>query len=267
MIGLFALFGLVVGSFLNVLILRTGTDEGIGGRSRCTSCRTQLSWYENIPVVSWMFLRGKCRSCGVWISLQYPLVELLTALLFALIAASAMPVVPTILACAIVALAVAITVYDLHHCLIPDAWSYPLAIISFLYGLTAVHSSSELLTLIAAGPIAAFPLYGLWAFSEGRWMGFGDVKLALSIGWVLGPWLGIYAIFGAFVIGALISVCILLPLPHFITFAQRAGLFSLSAPHARFTMESEVPFGPFLVTSFIFVWFLTLYGIPIPLLP
>ena len=98
-------------------------------------------------------------------------------------------------------------------------------------------------------------------------MGFGDVKLALSFGWLLGPLYGFVAVMFAFVIGAVVSIGILLPLASLITFAQRRGLISLSHKGTRFTMHSEVPFGPFLIASIIILWLSLLYGIHIPLIP
>jgi prepilin signal peptidase PulO-like enzyme (type II secretory pathway) len=96
-------------------------------------------------------------------------------------------------------------------------------------------------------------------------MGFGDVKFAVGIGWLLGAYYGFVALLFSFVIGALISVCILLPLPHFISYAQRLGILRLRARAASFTMTSEVPFGPFLIASCLIVWFSIMYGIELPL--
>ncbi len=97
-------------------------------------------------------------------------------------------------------------------------------------------------------------------------MGFGDVKYALGIGWLLGSYYGFVALTGGFIIGAVISVAILLPLQSIIRYAHRTGIMWLRDTGVTYTMTSEVPFGPFLIVSTLIVWFCTLYGIAIPLL-
>ena len=262
----FGFFGLITGSFLNVVVLRRGA-KSLGGRSECMSCGTRIRWYDNIPVLSWLILRGRCRSCGSRISLQYPLVEALCGALFALMGAAPVALSVRIAALPVLALFVAIAVYDLRHTIIPDGWAYSLAALALgTQLLLPAPAESGLVLLLLAGPIAALPLFAMWLGSGGRWMGLGDAKLALGIGWLLGPFWGIYAVFFAFVIGAVVSLAVLLPLPYLVRFAAYTGIARLSASAARFTMHSEVPFGPFLVGSCIFIWFSLLYQIPLPLL-
>ncbi len=256
----FGAFGLIVGSFLNVLILREARDENIGGRSHCSQCKKTLAPLDLIPIVSWIMLRGKCRYCTTHISLQYPLVEALTALLFFIIGSAALPIVLQGIGCLIIALCIAITVYDIQHMLIPDTWSYAFSTASLIFGIATLPDLRDVVLLFIAGPGVAFPLFMLWSISNGRWMGLGDVKFAVGIGWLLGLYFGYVALLGAFILGALISVCILLPLPHIVSYAQRTGIVRLRGHGARFTMTSEVPFGPFLVASCLIVWFLTLHG-------
>lgn len=251
-------FGLIVGSFLNVLIIRHGA-RSLGGRSACMACGAQLKWYDMIPVVSWIVLQGKCRHCFARISIQYPLVETVTAILFGLIGASSLLFLGKILDCVIAAVLIAIAVYDIRHTIIPDAWVWSfnaLTLISlFVFPLQA---TSYQLHAILAGPIAASPLFALWLFSRGRWMGLGDAKLALGIGWLLGPSMGIVAVFFAFVVGAVVSVGVLLPLPYLI---RTLGITSLDKLRGGFTMRSEIPFGPFLIFSCIIIWLSLLYEI------
>ncbi len=268
---IFGLFGLIVGSFLNVIILRHG-ERGIGGRSACMSCGTQLRWYDMVPVLSWIFLRGACRACGKSISIQYPLVEALTGVLFAIIGAAEIPSLfpfdMQLLGCAIIALFIAIAVYDIRHTIIPDVWVWPLSGLCLLWSLLLLSHSFDVesvLMLLIAGPIAALPLFTLWFVSRGRWMGFGDVKLALGMGWLLGFPFGFAAVFWAFIIGAVVSVGILLPLPRIIRFFARHGITTLEDTSAPLTMKSEVPFGPFLIISCLMIWFALLYHVPIPL--
>lgn len=259
--------GLIIGSFLNVVILREGTGKTILGRSHCGSCGTQLVSYDLVPVFSWFALRGRCRYCGSRVSFQYPLVEATTGALFVAIGLSPLGPIEMAFALVVASLFVAITVYDLRHTIIPDAWSYYAAGAALVYAFLAVSSPEEAIMVLSAGPIAALPLAGLWAVSGGRWMGLGDAKLALSIGWLLGPVIGLSAILFAFVLGAAASVFILLPLSHVGEIARAIGITSLSPAQRRFTMKSEVPFGPFLVASCIILWFAQLYSIAIPLLP
>ncbi|OGG50409.1 hypothetical protein A3C18_00560 [Candidatus Kaiserbacteria bacterium RIFCSPHIGHO2_02_FULL_54_11b] len=257
----FGLFGLIVGSFLNVVVLRHGV-RSIGGRSGCMSCGAQLRWYDMLPVVSWLALGGRCRACRARISPQYPFVEATTAILFGFIGASSLSILPQVISCLILALLVAISVYDLRHTIIPDEWAYAFAGLAFVSQfLLPLSGEFNPWWFVFAGPVVAAPLFALWLFSGGRWMGLGDAKLALGIGWLLGPVLGIFAVFGAFVVGAIVSVGILLPLPRIVRALYTLGITSADIGAGGFTMKSEIPFGPFLIFSCIIIWFATLYGI------
>ena len=266
------ILGLLIGSFLNVVALRKGT-KSLGGRSACMSCGKTIRWFDNMPVISWLLLRGRCRQCGSRISVQYPIVELTTALLFAVFGGSLLSfsVVTLIekpalgffliLLFAILALLIAIIIYDIKHTIIPDEWVYAFAALSGLWGLLHASIYSGPFALVVAGPIASAPLFCLWLVSKGRWMGFGDVKLALGIGWLLGPLYGVIAVFFAFMIGAVFSVFFLLPLPHLAKLIRSFGVSALSERVRGFTMSSEIPFGPFLIVSTLLIWLLILHGI------
>jgi leader peptidase (prepilin peptidase)/N-methyltransferase len=209
----FGLFGLVIGSFLNVVILRRGART-VGGRSGCLSCGAPLRWFDLIPVISWIALRGRCRSCGSRISKQYPLVEASTAILFGLIGGAPNLSIPMqIVSLCIIALLVLITTYDLRHTIIPDSWSYAFAFLAFISSSAFAIGGgwTGVIALIIAGPLCALPLFALWLVSRGQWMGLGDAKLALGIGFLLGQGAGLFAVFFAFVVGAVVSVFILLP--------------------------------------------------------
>jgi len=262
--ALFGIFGLIVGSFLNVLILRHGV-RSLGGRSACPHCERTLRWYELIPVFSYIALRARCRSCKARISPQYVIVELLTGALFLMIGAAPIELIARLIALAIAALLLAIAVYDLYHTIIPDRWVYSAGGLAILALFLTPVPIPTLLWFIAAGPLAALPLFALWALSRGRWMGFGDVKLALVMGWLLGVSDGVQAVFLAFVIGALVSVCVLLPLPSIIARLRTWGI-ARSDGGKSYTMKSEVPFGPFLIASCFLVWLTQMYGIEIPLI-
>ncbi len=265
----FGILGLIVGSFLNVVILRHG-KKGIGGRSACPSCGALIRWHDNIPLLSWLLLRGKCRACHARISLQYPLVEAATGIAFAIVGpwaarlavpqATQIPLVAAYLA--IASLFIAIFVYDLYHKIIPDPWVFPLVLLAFASQLgSPFFVGSNSWWSLFAGPLTAAPLFALWLYSRGAWMGFGDVKLSLAIGWLLGPLYGFVAILFGFVLGAAISVCILLPLPHLIEFARKFGITRLAPTSPGFTMKSEIPFGPFLIASTFIVWLMLINSI------
>lgn len=218
------LLGLIVGSFLNVVILRYNTGKSLAGRSGCFMCGHKLSWYELIPVVSYFLQSGKCRSCKSEISIQYPLVELLTGFIFTLIAWRFASDILTLVFLLIVwALLIVITVYDLRHKIIPDGLVYAFITITGLRALVV----GDYYALIA-GALGFLFFASLWYFSSGRWMGFGDAKLALGLGFLLGLSSGLAGLVLSFWIGALY------------------GLIALSLPHSRATLRSEVPFAPFL---------------------
>ena len=265
----YALLGLIVGSFLNVVILRRGA-RGVGGRSGCLSCGAALSWYDLIPVVSWFALKGRCRACGTRISIQYPIVEATTALLFGLVGMMPMPLPLSLLALAICAMLVLISAYDILHTIIPDEWVYTFIVLCVVSSLSFMFSHSDngnLWSFVVAGPVAAAPLFLLWAVSRGHWMGFGDVKLSLGIGWLVGLDRGFIAVFLAFVIGAFVSVCILIPFQYLSErYWHPGGITRLVNRSSTLTMKSEVPFGPFLIASCLLVWMLGIYGIAIPFL-
>jgi leader peptidase (prepilin peptidase)/N-methyltransferase len=258
----FAIFGSIVGSFLNVLVLRKGVAS-LGGRSHCPSCGKDIAAYDLIPIFSWIFLHGRCRFCGSAISAQYPLVEGTTAILFAIVGTASFPAFLLspqaafiVLAhLVIISLLIAITIYDLRHTIIPDEWSYAFGALALLLSF----SHTPTLETLLAGPLAAAPLFFLWAVSKGRWMGLGDPKVALGIGWLLGLPLGIVAIFVSFILGTVVLIPLLL-YERLVTH-KRDG----DARGRGLTMKSEVPFGPFLITSCLIFWVAGLYGVAIPL--
>ncbi len=251
--------GLLVGSFLNVVVYRYNTGLSIiYGRSICLSCSRGICWYENIPVVSFVVLRGRCRGCRTKISFQYPLVELMTGFLFLTLwlvgipAYTSAPMLNLAFALAVASLLVAIFVYDLRHKIIPDLFSFGFVFVA-LIGLVALEGRALLsypgLLDLLAGPVLFVPFWALWAVSRGQWIGLGDGKLALGIGWFLGLVSGLSAIILAFWIGAVVSVLLM----------GVGRVFQNSpGPLRHLGLKSEVPFGPFLIIAtlvqFIFHW-------------
>lgn len=249
------LLGVAVGSFLNVVILRYNTGRTVRGRSFCTACGKTLQWYELIPILSFLVQQGKCKSCGSKLAWQYPAVELLTGALFLGVHFMFTHLFPSLdyfllstFYVLIISLLMIITVYDIRHTIIPDPFVFAFIILSGLLLFVNLETLSfELASLshILAGPVLASPFALLWYVSGGRWMGFGDAKLAWGIGWLLGLSGGVSAVVFGFWIGALYGLLALL----FSTLFGRGG---------RFTMKSEVPFAPFLILGTLLVFFFDL---------
>lgn len=249
-----------MGSFLNVLILRWNSGFSIGGRSRCFSCSKTLSWYELFPILSFIFLKGKCRSCKTKISWQYPTVEFLTGLLFALsylyfpFYFDLFSVILFVSLLCIWSVLIFLAVYDLRHMILPDFFVFLFVFLSVVFAFsnhTLGNVNLSLLDLLS-GPILFTFFFLLWFVSGGRWMGFGDAKLALGIGIFLGFQKGIVAVALSFWIGALVSLLIILVQKFYVS-SKKGGL-SLSSK--QITMKSEIPFGQFLILGTILSFFI-----------
>lgn len=248
---LYAMFGAIIGSFLNVLVLRHGTGRTIRGRSACASCCRKLTVLELVPIVSWIYLRGRCRACGSAISIQYPLVEFVTAVLFGVVGGMALPLIHSIIVCGIVATLVAIAVYDIRHTILPDTWVFSFFVLACIFSFLLGKEIEWIISGICASTL---PLFALWFFSDGKAMGLGDVKLVTGFGTLLGPLFGIFTVGFAFVLGSMFFIPVLA-----VSHMRRS-----SSSATRVTMRSEVPFGPFLIISFFIVWISAQYGISIP---
>lgn len=241
-------FGLIVGSFLNVVILRLNTGMGINGRSRCFSCGINLAWTDLVPVFSFVFLRGRCRNCKTPISWQYPLVELLTAGLFGLLTYIYVPMdlLSTtfwLVHIIIASIMIVIFVYDARHKIIPNQMVYSFIGLSFILILLKGMSLSAVL----AGPVLFLPFALLWLLSKGRAIGFGDAKLAWGMGWMLGLIGGASAVILGVWIGALVSiVCIVYV--KLLNLVAKSKISSGVLPvRSGLGMMSQVPFAPYLI--------------------
>ncbi len=235
------LIGLCIGSFLNVVIYRYNTGWKITGRSKCLSCGKTLAWYELIPLFSFFFQGGRCTGCNSRLSWQYPLVEFTTGALFVGIYEIFGFTIGTPYYAIVWSLLVAIFVYDLKHKIIPDGLVFSFAFLSLFVNMLFVRIPSEAISLLVAGPAVAFPFLFIWLISKGKWMGFGDAKFGLAMGWMLGMNMGYAAITLAFWIGALIGILVM--------------VFRLGNLH----MKSEIPFAPFLVIGTAFVFFANIH--------
>lgn len=228
-------FGLAIGSFLNVLIYRLEKGESaLRGRSYCDHCKHALAWYDLIPLLSYVLLRGQCRYCRQKISLQYPLVELATGLLFFALLHTLVELrfLYVSYLWAIGAILLAVFVYDLKHFLIPDILVYSatgLAALWKIFEFLEVGTFMPLIASLLAGLAAAAFFFSVYLISRGTWMGFGDAKLAFLLGLFLGWPLILVALFAAFCLGAIVGLIL-------IAFKKKG-------------LKSEVPFAPFLIVG------------------
>ena len=240
--ALIFLFGLIIGSFLNCLIYRLEKNKSfLKGRSYCPHCNKTLKWFDLIPILSFLFLRAKCRYCKKKISFQYPLIELVTGLLFVLIfwhfgfnvgfVALSYFLISTVFL-------IIIFVYDLKHYIIPDKIIYPAIVIAIIFNLQflAFNQFSIFKFSILSAVLPALFFLAIILLSRGRAMGWGDFKLAILMGLLLG-WPNILvAFFLAFLMGSLVGMGLIIS--------------------KRKTIKSMIPFGPFLViATFIALFF------------
>ena len=235
LVGSVAVLGLLVGSFLNVVIWRVPRNESvIRPRSRCPQCGHEIRGRDNIPVVSWLLLRGRCRDCKTPISARYPLVELTTGVLFGLLGWHFGLHVVLIAYLYLAAISVALALIDIDVHRLPDALtlpSYPFAAVLLTAGALAAHEPFDL-ARAAIGAAALFTLYAVLWFVYPKGMGLGDVKLA----GVLGMYLG-YLGWGPLVVGA------------FFGFALGGVLGVTLMAMGRATRKSKIPFGPFMLAG------------------
>ena len=230
-----ALFGALLGSFLNVVIHRLPRGESLAKPpSHCPECQAPIKPYDNIPIVSWLVLRGRCRNCGTRISPRYPLVEALTAVLFALVVIRLGADEDVWLGLAFVLVLVPVTFIDLDLRLIPNKITVPGAVVALV--LVAVFASDDLVEHLIAG-FAAFIFLFLAALAYPAGMGMGDVKLAGVMGLYLGRNVGA-AMLIALLAGSLVGVAVMakkgraegrktaIPFGPFLAFGGLVGLFA-----------------------------------------
>lgn len=246
-----AVLGLIVGSFLTVVVHRTATAEPmLFGRSRCPRCARTLTWRELLPVFSFLRQRGRCRTCRGPIPIAYPAIELATAGLFILVAwrtasgaiaappfapaaadwgAGALGLVTFLYASLFAAAAVAVSAYDFRYRLIPQRFVAPLAIAggaAQVAGAFGAGSPAPLIASAAAAAGAFLAFLALWYFSAGRAMGRGDADVAGVIVLALGPAAGLVGLLFAFWIGA------------------ASGILLVATGKSGW--KSQIPFAPFL---------------------
>jgi len=223
------ILGLSIGSFLNVLIDRLPKNQSIRGRSYCDHCKKQIKNIDLVPIFSYLALKGKCRFCHKKISIQYPLIELLTGTLFVLsfVFMKDNEIIIRVLNLAIISAFIVIFFSDLKYQMIPDQ----IVIFTFVTSVLLLIFKNLTFGLISLrlleGIVIVFPIYLIYFFSKGKSMGFGDVKLTFVIGFLLGVQKGIISLYIAFITGAIIGIYLLI-------FKSK-------------TLKSKIALGPFLV--------------------
>lgn len=236
-IALATLFGALIGSFLNVVIWRVPRGESVvSPGSACPRCGSGIAWYDNIPVLSWLLLRARCRECSAPISARYPAVEAATAVAFGLVVwgayAGTFPAATLPLLLYWASVAIALSLIDVDHHRLPDAIVLPSYAVTAILLAVASAATGDYWRLLnaAIGAVAMGGFYLLLAVVRPGGMGLGDVKLAGALGMVA-AWLGwaplIVGVFSAFLIGGLVGVALM------------AG--------RRANRKTALPFGPFML--------------------
>lgn len=242
--------GLCLGSFVNMLIYRVAINYKLESikfkvknknRSHCDYCGKQLHWYENIPVFSWLFLRGKTKCCHKKLSSLYPIVELVTGILMVFIFnkfnllsghfSLSIEIIQLFILTMIVTLLVFLTVFDFKYMILPDFAVIILIIVSFL---GVVFDEPNIIPYLISAFVASGFLYFLYLITKKKGIGFGDIKLAIFMGLFLGWPKIIVAMYIAFIFGAVVGVI-------------GMGL-------KKITKKSKIAFGPFLILGTIIAW-------------
>jgi leader peptidase (prepilin peptidase)/N-methyltransferase len=228
---LVALVGLVIGSFLNVCIYRLPHDQSVvWPASRCTACGREIDWYENIPVVSYAVLRGRCRTCGEPISVMYPLIELLTAGVFVATYVVFGPTPLFAIRAAFCAALIVLLVIDLQHQILPNEITLPGIVVGLAASVVAEPGWRDALIGAATGGGALWLVaWGYERLRHQEGLGFGDVKMLAMIGAFLGWQLMLLTLVGASILGSL-----------------TAGVLMTSG---RADWQSKLPLGTFLAVA------------------
>jgi prepilin signal peptidase PulO-like enzyme (type II secretory pathway) len=232
------LIGLCMGSFLNVLADRLSQEQTIGGRSHCDHCHKTLAWRDLVPIGSFLVSLGKCRMCRAGLSWQYPMTELLTGVAFVLgwIYSPFSSLAGHIATLSLVSVLIVIFLADIRYQIIPDETQVAGLLIGTALALLTPHLSfMTFVQMVLDGFLCMLPILLIYVLTKGRGMGFGDVKWAFVMGYILHLPYAFIALYIAFVVGGLFGVVLLL--------FGRAGL------------KQKIAFGPFLIFGFTVVYF------------
>ena len=236
--------GSIIGSFLSVVILRSITSENwVSGRSRCDSCKNTIAWYDNIPLLSFFLLKGKCRNCREPILPLHPMVEVLTGvllvwwywggLIFFQLTQTPLSILQPLFWLAVGLLLVYLFIIDLNYMILPDKPVYLLLILAILYRaglvLSGIMQRQDLYYTLLAAFFSFCFFFALWFFTKGKGMGFGDVKLVIPLALLLGAQKMLVCLFLAFILGAMVGTVLI--------------------AFGKGKLKTAIPFGPFLITA------------------
>jgi leader peptidase (prepilin peptidase) / N-methyltransferase len=233
MLALFVVAGLLIGSFLNVVIARVPERRSLWSPgSACPGCGAAIAWYDNIPILSFVLLRGRCRACRTPIPWRYPIVETVTAALFVAAALRFGPTPDAVVAAALLAVLVAITVIDLERQIIPDVLTLP----GILAGVLANLATGRVPWLESIiGIVVGGGLFLVIILASGGGMGGGDLKLGAMLGAFLGWKVVLLSVFVAVLVGGILAVALIatgvrgrkdpIPFGPFLAAGGAAGLF------------------------------------------
>lgn len=241
------ILGLCMGSFANVLIDRLPHDQSINGRSHCDYCGKKLGIFDLAPVLSFIVLRGKSRCCNRSLSWQYPLIEFVTGILFVITYlilmtnqeitnVNAVEIIKLIIWSGIAVCLLVIFVADVKYQIIPDEMQIVLGSLSFVLQLLISPTVYIAAMSLVAGGAVMLPILTIYLFTKGKGMGFGDVKLAISMGILLGIKGGLLGLYLAFIAGAIVGLILIMG--------------------KKLKIKSKIAFGPFLVigTIGVLIW-------------
>lgn len=230
------ILGTTIGSFLNVVILRYLKKAKPTGRSHCPHCHKQLVWWELIPLLSFIFLQARCRHCHQAISVQYPLVELWLGLsmliIFTPVPTSLISILHAVLLTILICWLTILAVIDLYTMFLPDQFIVGLSVtVVLLLALNWMQFNSS--TTISGGLVGAGLLFALWLITRQRGIGFGDVKLMVPLGALVGLKGTLVLLWLAFIGGGLVAFWLL--------------------ARGKATLKTSLPFGPFLIATAILI--------------
>jgi prepilin signal peptidase PulO-like enzyme (type II secretory pathway) len=246
-------FGVIIGSFLNVLIYRFHTGKSLLGSSHCLSCQRSLSWFELFPLFSYVGLGGRCLTCRAHIPSRYVWVELTAGLLFLAVTLLVGDWILWPLLFLLMALLIVIAVYDLYHLVIPNEFVWMLLVIAGSHSVYQFYLTFNwwlMLGNVLAATISFSFFAGLWWCSRGRWLGFGDAKLSVPLALMV----GLGGVFSMLVLSFWIGAVLSLGLLGWQKIRAWRGQLRLRFIRHPLTIKSEVPFAPFLILGFLSVY-------------
>lgn len=241
------IIGLLFGSFLNVLADRLPRGETILGRSKCESCKHELAWYDLIPIISFIKLKGKCRYCSKPFSSEYMFSEIGTGVMFALTwylsQINHFQLTQSIISLGITSTLIVMFLADMRYKIIPDSMQILFGLLAVTFHLLSfmrgdVEASAYLqrfMRMLLDGAIVMIPLLIIFLATRGKGMGFGDVKYSFIVGILLGMWNGLVALYMSFVLGGIVGAYLL-----FVKKMDR---------------KKAIPFGPYLFIGTYIMFF------------